>query len=303
MSSWCLFEQEAAYLAILLKAQKGIHHLELQKCTIGLKNIMLALSTQAVSLSSLCFIESDFDGLYDYLMPLTNLKKLEFKHCLFEKFDLPKSPELALTMPNLSILRMDEADVWPEIVEKILGACTSNMKEIRLGKLLSTPYENHATLMSTDAIGIIASRFQNLTFLKIALENNRQVPQIISMFAICRKIETVILCQEGLFTLNVYETNEMLDRLGRNGLPRSLRKFALHGKRWSFTSISLENFLKPAHSNAPILKLEILGSLSFTNGHIEAIIRLNQYNKVVDQLILSSDIAKSLNLKRSRELD
>ncbi|KAF0395177.1 hypothetical protein F8M41_010282 [Gigaspora margarita] len=279
-------------VAKLIKSQRGLVHLELQYCSSGLGNIMSALKSQVHSLRILHFTDIDLSYILNYLTPLTNLDTLQFQKCYSTRADF--SLDLMINLSKLSTLHFDEVPIPLKIVEIIIDACSFNLRSINLGRLLYTPDLDGAINMNT--IGFVASRFHNLTFFKTNIDSKEQIPQVIELFKTCSYLETVILCQveNSDKSLSVYETNNMLETLGKNGLPTTLRCFALKGKQWTFTCVSLGIFLghhDVSKRKSPVFELDLTGgSYCFTNYHLDAILNANRHKKVVKKVLLSSNM-------------
>ncbi|CAH1759467.1 9538_t:CDS:2 [Entrophospora sp. SA101] len=131
---------------------------------------------------------------------------------------------------------------------------------------------------------------------------NDQVDLIVNIFKNCRKIESIHLYQESKKNLSIFDTNEILERSSKIGLPTSLKHFTLSGRGWFFTPLSLEYFLTPNNHNHhqpylsplsyttpyPVFTLEILESDCFTFQHMEAIIKSCKKFHILNQFILKT---------------
>ncbi|RHZ44580.1 hypothetical protein Glove_718g53 [Diversispora epigaea] len=296
--------QEALSLAILIQKQKCLDHMELQKCSVGLEEIINALKTQTHCLNSLHFSELNFSNIYllQQLTKFKNLENLEFESCKFPKTEIvSQSLKYEFKLSTLVKLKINKTETNNDIIELIISGCTSNLQQLELGNLFST--KNDSNFIYENVIGLMAERFHNLTHIKTVLEEKQQIPQVISLFSNCPNLETVIFCQE-VKSLNVFDTNDLLEALGKNGLPSTLKHFGLYGKNWTFTCIALEFLLTPPiyYNSCPNFKLEILGSLFFTNIHIDTIIKMNKYHKIINELIITKTIYNDLDTQKLREL-
>ncbi|CAG8438909.1 6685_t:CDS:1 [Diversispora eburnea] len=296
--------QESLSLTKLIQEQKCLDHMELQKCSVGLEEIINALKTQTHCLNSLHLNELNFSNIYllRQLTKFKNLENLEFESCKFPKTEIV-SPSLKyeFKLSTLVKLKINQTEINNDIIELIIGGCTSNLQQLELGNLFST--KNDSNFMYGNVIGLMAERFHNLTYIKTVLEEKQQIPQVISLFLNCPNLETVIFCQE-VKSLNVFDTNDLLEALGKNGLPSTLKHFGLYGKNWTFTCIALEFLLTPPIycNSCPNFKLEILGSLFFTNIHIDSIIKMNKSHKIINELIITKTIYNDLDIQKLREL-
>ncbi|CAG8792622.1 18287_t:CDS:1, partial [Racocetra persica] len=293
----------------LIKSQRGLVHLEIQYCSIGLGNILSALKTQVATLRLLFFSNIDLSSVLNHLTPLSNLVTLQFYNCYSTRPDI--SLDQVINLSKLSTLHFDDGKdefATPvKIVETIIDACSFNLRWIHLGKL-SYPQDLDG-VVNQNVIRFMAPRFLNLTYFKINIECKEQIPQVIELFKNCSYLETVILCQIGSCekALSIYETNSMLETLGRNGLPATLKCFALRGKWWTFTCISLEiflglneNFYDPNfyHGKNPVFELDLTGgSQCFTNQHLNAILKANSYRMIVKKVLLSSLLSPEMITK------
>lgn len=295
--------QESLSLARLIQGQKCLGHIELQKCTAGFELIISILKTQAHCLKSLCLSELNFGTVYllQQLTNFKNLENLEFKSCKFSQSEVvTPSIKYEFQLSKLVKLKINETEINDDIIELIIGGCTSNLQELELGSLYSNDKNN---FIYKNVIGLMAERFHNLTYIKTVLEEKQQIPQVISLFINCPNLVKVIFYQE-VKSLNIFDTNYLLEELGKNGLPLKLKHFGLHGKNWTFSCVALEYFLTlPAHYNSfPSFKLEILGSKVFSNIHINTIMKINKLYKIINELIITKAIYKELNLKKLNEL-
>ncbi|CAG8524552.1 12987_t:CDS:2, partial [Cetraspora pellucida] len=291
----------------LIKSQRGLVHLEIISCSIGLGNIMSALKSQVATLRSLHFTNIDLSYILNHLTSLTNLITLQFYNCYSTRIDLPL--DQVINLSKLETLHFDEDNddssfplksIPVKIVETLIDACSFNLSWLHLGKL-SYPMDLDGVI-NQNSIRFMAPRFYNLTYFKINIECKEQIPQVIDLVKNCSYLETIILCQAGYFekSLSVFETNYMLETLRKNGLPTTLKSFALHGKWWMFTCVSLEIFLglninsfEPNfyHDKNPVFELDLTGaSQCFTNQHLNAILKANTYRLIVKKVLLSSCI-------------
>nr|CAG8448581.1 13899_t:CDS:2 [Entrophospora candida] len=227
-------EKEAECLAKLIKSQKNLINFELHKCSEGLIRVLTALKSQLNTLKSLKLVKVNLSSDDDKLLDYFNSNDYQF----FE----------------LESLHLDESTINYNLLEVILQNCTKEkLKKIYTGEIIYPPLQPQYLSSSSP-------NHNNRGDFKWSVKNDH-VDLIVNIFENCRKIESVHLYQRFKNNLSIFDTNEILERSGKIGLPTSLKHFTLS---------------------------EILESDCFTFQHMEVIIKSCKKFHILNQFILKT---------------
>ncbi|CAJ0647034.1 9167_t:CDS:2 [Entrophospora sp. SA101] len=215
-------EKEAECLAKLIKSQKNLINFELHKCSEGLIRVLAALKSQLNTLKSLKLSLHLDESTINY-----NLLEVILQNCTKEK--LKKIYTGEIIYPPLQPQSLSSSSPNHNNRGGIISIVNNNFHSI------NNNIHNNSNITSS----MFLINFNNLTDFKWSVKNNH-VDLIVNIFENCRKIEIVHLYQRFKNNLSIFDTNEILERSGKIGLPTSLKHFTLSGRGWFFTPISLE---------------------------------------------------------------
>lgn len=228
---------DSSHFAALIKSQKNLRHVSFNSISGGTWRLIEALHSQASTLRSLKFVNTNFAGVYSKgLAVCSNLKSLEFFDCQgisVEKFWRPIVESSNFHLKKLSLTR---TGVIPKVIEKFITTSKLELEELSVDRTVTTEVPR---LME-----MVANNCPNISYLRIYLNNVEEISLLFFCVAISSKLKTLIArTSDGMDISNVLPTFSDL-------IPLSLRVLDLD---MIISAESLRSFLKDCE--APIQRI------------------------------------------------